>query len=238
MKKLTKDQIELLNEKGFQYSDLTFSNQINQCKIITDVKDLKPGTYVATLHLVDDLGDKKLKCDMENKGFLTLEEAEEQADYCYEYQEGVYEYKIIGKGWTLIEHGEVLAEGATWVDWREKGVYKYEIEGEGRTLVEHGEILVEGADLVSWFEKGVYHYEIEGEGCTLVEDGEVLVEGVYWVIWFAKGVYKYGMKGKGSTLVEDGKVLIEGASSAWWYAKGVYEYRIEGGKLVKINKNK
>ena len=155
MKKLTKDQIELLNEKGFQYSELTFINQINQCKIITDVKDLKPGTYVSTLHLVDDLGDKKLKCDMKNKEFLTLEEAEKQADYCFEYQEGVYEYEIEDKGYTLVEDGKVLIEGAGEVIWLGKGAYKYKILWE-ETLSE---------DWVETGDKGVYRdYKFKGKG--------------------------------------------------------------------------
>jgi len=195
MEKLTKDQIELLNEKGFKYSELTFSNQINQCKIITDVKGLQPGTYVATLHLVDDLGDKKLKCDMENKGFLTLEEAKEQADFCDEYQEGVYEYEIKGKVYTLVEDGKVLIEGVDFVWWHEKGVYKYGIEGKGETLVERGEVLIDGADWVGWYEKGVYQYRIKGKGCTLIEDGKVLVEGAEYASWDAKGVYKCKMEG-------------------------------------------
>ena len=172
MEKLTKDQIELLNEKGFKYSELTFINQINQCKIITDVKDLKPGTYVSTLHLVDDLGDKKLKCDMKNKEFLTLEEAEKQADYCFEYQEGVYEYEIEDKGYTLIEHGKVLIEGANWILWFKKGVYGYEIEDEGYTLIEDGEVLVDGAEYVYWYGKGDYQYKMEGEELVTINNNK------------------------------------------------------------------
>ena len=67
---------------------------------------------------------------MENKGFLTLEEARDQAEYCHEYQEGVYEYRIKGKGYTLIEDDEVLIEGAACVCWHEKGIYDYKKEGE------------------------------------------------------------------------------------------------------------
>ena len=63
---------------------------------------------------------------MENKGFLTLEEAKEQAGYYYEYQEGVYMYTMKGESCTLIEHGEVLIEGVYDVWWYAKGVYKYE----------------------------------------------------------------------------------------------------------------
>ena len=97
-----------------------------------------------------------------NKGFLTLEEAEEQAEYCREYQEGVYKYGMEGEGRTLVEDGKVLIDGADWVSWYEKGVYWYKIEGKGCTLIEHGKVLVEGVDRVSWYAKGVYNYVMEG----------------------------------------------------------------------------
>tara|TARA_R110000787_G_scaffold44105_1_gene108164 strand:+ start:451 stop:678 length:228 start_codon:yes stop_codon:yes gene_type:complete len=66
---------------------------------------------------------------MENKGFLTPEEAKEQADFCWDYGEGVYVYAIQGKGSTLVEDGKVLVDGADWVYCYPKGVYDYEIEG-------------------------------------------------------------------------------------------------------------
>ena len=100
---------------------------------------------------------------MENKGFLTLEEARDQAEYCDENQEeGVYRYKMKGKGYTLIEDGKVLVEGVDWVDWFEKGVYWYKIEGKGLTIVKDGEVLAEGAERVYCFEKGVYEYKMKG----------------------------------------------------------------------------
>ena len=99
---------------------------------------------------------------MENKGFLTLEKAKEQADYCFEYQEGVYEYGIEDEGCTLVEDGKVLAEGVYHVYWHEKGVYGYAMEGKGCTLVEDGKVLIEGASSAWWYAKGVYAYKIEG----------------------------------------------------------------------------
>tara|TARA_R110000787_G_scaffold44105_1_gene108166 strand:+ start:1029 stop:1319 length:291 start_codon:yes stop_codon:yes gene_type:complete len=82
---------------------------------------------------------------MENKGFLTWEEAEEQAEYCDEYQEGVYGYRMEGKGYTLVEDGEVLIEGADDVDWIRKGVY------ECRTVyVDCGEVLIKNAEIYEY----------------------------------------------------------------------------------------
>ena len=99
---------------------------------------------------------------MKNKGFLTYGEARDQADYRFKHQEGVYKYEMEGKGWTLVEYGKVLVEGADYVHWFKKGVYRYEIIGKGCTLIEDGEVLIEGVDFVWWLEKGVYRYAMEG----------------------------------------------------------------------------
>ena len=202
-----------------------------------DRKDLKFGQWVT--HMKEELMDaiiylEKLEKmsegggDEKNKGFLTFEEARDQAESCYKYQEGVYQYKIEGKGRTLVEDGRVLVEGADDVHWCEKGVYSYEIKGEGYTLIEHGKVLIEGVDCVGWYVKGVYRYEIKGKGCTLVEDGKVVIEGVDWVHCHEKGVYVYAIQGKGWTLIEDGRVLVEGADDVHWYSKGVYWYEMKG----------
>ena len=140
-----------------------------------------------------------------NKEFLTLEEAKEQADFCREYQEGVYEYEIKGEGWTLVEDGKVLIEGVDWVDWHKKGVYDYRIKGKGWTLIEDGKVLIDGAEHIQWFAKGVYSYEIKGEGYTLIEHGEVLIEGVDYVHWIKKGVYEYKMEGEELVKINNNK---------------------------------
>ena len=94
---------------------------------------------------------------MENKGFLTLEEARDQAEAYLKYQEGVYKYEIKGEGWTLIEHGNVVLEGAHYVHWIEKGVYGYGID-----CMDCGEVLIKRADLAHWIKKGVYDYKMKG----------------------------------------------------------------------------
>mgnify|MGYP003675910402 CR=1 FL=1 len=87
---------------------------------------------------------------MENKGFLTFEEARDQAENYYEFEKGVYMYEIEGKGSKLVEDGEVLVDGADYVHWFEKGVYNYVMEGEGWKLIEHGEVMVGGVPSAWW----------------------------------------------------------------------------------------
>ena len=179
-----------------------------------------------------------VESDEKNKEFLTFEEARYQAENYDNYQEGVYDYRIKGKGRTLVEHGKVLIRGADYVHWYAKGVYRYEIIGKGCKLIEDGKVLIKGVDWVDWYAKGVYRYGIKGKGRTLVEDGKVLVEGANYVRWFKKGVYKYEINNEGCTLVEDGKVLFEGADYVHWFEKGFYKYKMEGGDWVEINNNK
>ena len=117
-------------------------------------------------------GSESSSSDEKNEEFLTLKEAEKQAVFCYEYQEGVYDYRIKGKGRTLVEHGKVLIRGADYVYWFAKGVYRYEIIGEGCTLIEYGEVLVEGVYEVYWYAKGVYEYIMEGEDWVYINNNK------------------------------------------------------------------
>ena len=221
-----------------------------------DRKDLKFGQWVT--HMKEELMDaiiylEKLEKmsegggDEKNKGFLTWEEARDQAEDCWEYQEGVYQYKIEGEGYTVVEYGEVLVQGVDRVRWYAKGVYSYKIKGKGWTLIEGGEVLIDGADFVNWHAKGVYKYKMEGGDWVKVNKNkefltleEVKERAGYYGYYYEyqEGVYMYTMKGESCTLIEDCKVLVQGVYDVWWYAKGVYKYETKDGKLVYINNNK
>jgi hypothetical protein len=61
--------------------------------------------------------------------FLTWEEAFDQADSCFKFEEGVYGYKLNGKQ-TLIENGKVLVQDVDNCWWYAKGVYRYALNDE------------------------------------------------------------------------------------------------------------
>lgn len=105
------------------------------------------------------------------------------------YKPGVYKYKIAGRGWTLIENGEVLIGGVDWVHWEASRSYLYCNDDE-YTLIENGEVLIDGADYVHWEASRISLYRKDGK-YTLIKNGKVLIDNVDYAYCYKEGVCRY-----------------------------------------------
>ena len=101
------------------------------------------------------------------KNFLTIGEVSSRGLPYYKYADGAYDYKING-GYTLVQDGEVLISGVSFVHLYTKNTYAYEETSGKWTFIQDGNILVSGADYVDWHEKDTYSYQMGGERVDVV----------------------------------------------------------------------